>query len=602
MSALLEKGNGGDRDEETGSPAGPDPIEELRRLLLVAEHEQVAKIQERLDDPEIHAEDISRVLPEAIAIRATKDRDLTRAMLPTVEEAILSSVRKDPHVLVDALFPVMGPAIRKAISSALESMIESLNETLERSFSVQGLKWRWEALRTGKPLPEVILLRTLVYRVEQVFLIHRKTGLLLQHVSASSAGVQDADMVSGMLTAIRDFVHDSFGGDSDQSLDSFKVGELTVRIEQGPEAALAAVVRGNPPPELHSVLSEAIEAIHLEQAEAFANFQGDAAPFERSRPRLEACLKTQQRSRADRSPGAKTRRARAFLRAAMAIVLIGVGVWAFFSIRRSRRWNAYLAHLSAQPGIAVIESGRRGGKYFVTGLRDPLAADPAAMLEGSKLDRTSVTSDWKPYQALVPEFMAARARAVLEPPDSVTLSVAKGAVVATGSATHRWIEEARARSHAFAGLARFDDSGLVDSDLQELETLRRRIEGRAVPFDLASAEIRAKEAEQLAALSRDLSSLATAAGAIGRPVRVEVIGRGDSTGTPEANLAISRLRAERVARVLSSGDRGVTFIARGVGSSDPLRPEVDEKDREVNRSATLRVVVGPAVHLELSSR
>src|SRR5512134_1177293 len=138
MSAILNDGNGGDRHDEPGSGATSDPIQELRRLLLVAEHEQVAKLQERLDDPEIHAEDVSRVLPEAIALRATKDRELTRAMLPTVEEAILISVRRDPHVLVDALFPVMGPAIRKAISSALESMIESLNETLERSFSVQG--------------------------------------------------------------------------------------------------------------------------------------------------------------------------------------------------------------------------------------------------------------------------------------------------------------------------------------------------------------------------------------------------------------------------------------------------------------------------------
>jgi OOP family OmpA-OmpF porin len=591
MSAILKEGNGGDRHDEPGSGATPDPIQELRRLLLVAEHEQVAKIQERLDDPEIHAEDVSRVLPEAIAIRATKDRDLTRAMLPTVEEAILSSVRKDPHVLVDALFPVMGPAIRKAISSALESMIESLNETLERSFSVQGLKWRWEAWRTGRPLPEVILLRTLVYRVEQVFLIHRRTGLLLQHVSGKSAAVSDADMVSGMLTAIRDFVQDSFGGGNEQSLDSFKVGELTVRIEQGPEAVLAAVVRGNAPPELRVVLSEATEAIHLEQAEALAAFEGDAAPFEKSRPRLEACLKTQQRSRADRSPGARTRRARAFLRGSLAILFIGVGIWSFFSIRRSLRWNAYLARLSAQPGIAVIESGRRGGKYFVTGLRDPLAPDPIAMLDGSKLARANVTSDWKPYQALVPEFLAARARAVLEPPRTVTLSATDGVVMAAGTATHRWIEEARARSRAFAGLARFDDSRLTDSDLNELEALRRRIESGAVSFDLASSQLRPGEISRLAALSRDLSNLATLAASLGRTIHVEVVGRGDSTGRPEANLAISRLRAEKVARTLSTGTAGaVAFSARGVGSSEPLRPEVSENDREANRSATLRVV------------
>jgi OOP family OmpA-OmpF porin len=589
MSAVLGKGNGGD---EAGSTATPDPLEELRRLLLVAEHAQVAKIQERLDDPEIHAEDVSRVLPEAIAIRATKDRELTRVMLPTVEEAILSSVRRDPHVLVDALFPVMGPAIRKAIASALASMIESLNETLERSFSVQGLKWRWEAWRTGKPLPEIILLRTLVYRVEQVFLIHRKTGLLLQHVSATSAGVQDADMVSGMLTAIRDFVQDSFGGGREQSLDSFKVGDFTVRIEQGPEAVLAAVIRGNAPPELRSLLTETIEAIHLEQAEALANFQGDADAFDRSRPRLEVCLKTQQLTRADRGPEARTRKARRFLRTALAVLLIGVAVWSFFAIRRSVRWQGYLGRLAAEPGIAVIDSGRRGGKYFVTGLRDPLAADPTAMLAESKIAPESVIGEWEPYQALHPEFIAARARRVLEPPATVTLRATNGVLLATGSAPHRWIEEARARSRVFADVARFDDSGLTDADLSELEALRRGIEDRPVSFDPASADLRPRDSVRLEALSRDLSRLARMAVGIGKTVRVTVTGRGDSTGTEDVNRAISRQRAERVTRAIAPGfARAVTFVVRGVGSSEPLRREVTEKDRELNRSVTLSVAV-----------
>lgn len=589
MEAFVGKGNG---SEEAAPAATPDPIGELRRLLLVPEHSQVARLQERLDDPEIHAEDVSRVLPEAIALRATKDRALTRAMLPTVEEAILSSVRKDPHVLVDALFPVMGPAIRKAISSALASMIESLNDTLEKSFSVQGLKWRWEAWRTGKPLSEIILLRTLVYRVEQVFLIHRKTGLLLQHVSATSGGVQDADMISGMLTAIRDFVQDSFGGNRDDSLDSFKVGEFTVRIEQGPEAVLAAVVRGTAPPELRSTLTGAIEAIHLEQSEALADFEGDATPFERSRPHLEACLRRQQLSRAERRPGSRSRTAIAFLKGAFAVLLIGIAVWSFFAIRRSGRWNAYLERLAGEPGIAVIASGRSGGRYFVRGLRDPLAADPVALLAESKITRESVSSDWKPYQALVPEFIVARAREVLEPPRTVTLTASGGKVVATGSAPHRWIEEARARSRAFAGLARYDDARLTDDDGRELEALAKAIEGRPISFDLASAQLRPEQSERLAILSRDLSRIAQLAAAAGRTVRVEVIGRGDSSGTPEANMAVSRLRAERVARELSSTrDDAVTLTARGVGSSQPLRPEIDERDRELNRSVTLRVVL-----------
>ena len=40
---------------------------------------------------------------------------------------------------------------------------------------------------------EVVLLNTLLYRVEQVFLIDRDSGILLQHVKAGTVAVQDAD-------------------------------------------------------------------------------------------------------------------------------------------------------------------------------------------------------------------------------------------------------------------------------------------------------------------------------------------------------------------------------------------------------------------------
>lgn len=593
------RGNGNASPEVSSLPPA-DALKELRRLLLVAEEAQVSKLQERLDDPEIHAEDVSGVLPEAIALRMARDDKLAQALQPTVEDAILTSVRRDPQVLVDALFPVMGPAIRKAISSALASMLESFNETLERSFSVQGIRWRLEAWRTGKPLAEVILLRTLVYRVEQVFLIHRKTGLLLQHVSATRGGVEDADMIAGMMTAIRDFVHDSFGGKEGDSLDTFQVGELSVWVEQGPHAALAAVIRGNAPKELRATFTEAIEKIHGEQAAALLAFDGDATPFERSRPHLEACLKGERQKKAERASGARTRRAIQFLRAALAVTLVALAVWAVAAARRNRTWGAYLKTLAAQPGIVVTEAGRRGGKYFVAGLRDPLAADPVAMLPASNLSAENVASDWKPYQALAPELIAKRARYVLEPPATVTLAARDGALVAAGSASRRWIEEARARSRAIAGIARYDDSGLTDADAGELDLLRRRIEGTVLLFPRGSSDLPPAETRKLRDAASDVEKAARLAAALGRTLRLEVIGRGDSVGSQDANLVLSRRRAERVAAELRPAGlegEGLTLAPAGVGSARPLRPEVTEEDRDWNRSVSFHLIVedaGPA--------
>ena len=137
-----------------------------------------------------------------------------------------------------------------SLAASLSSMLESMNQTLEHSVSWRALQWRLTALRTGKSFAEIVLLNTLVYRVEQVFLIERDSGLLLQHVKSNAVTAKYADMVSGMLTAIRDFARDSFRVSEDEGLDRFQVGDLSVLVEQGPHAILAAVVRGTPPPEL----------------------------------------------------------------------------------------------------------------------------------------------------------------------------------------------------------------------------------------------------------------------------------------------------------------------------------------------------------------
>jgi OOP family OmpA-OmpF porin len=104
------------------------------------------------------------------------------------------------------------------------------------AFSWKGLRWRLESLKTGKPFSEVVMLNTLVYRVEQLFLIHRQTGLVLSHLVGEDVASQDADMVSAMLTAIQDFVRDCFAGGQEGDLDAMQMGDYTLLVEQSPYA------------------------------------------------------------------------------------------------------------------------------------------------------------------------------------------------------------------------------------------------------------------------------------------------------------------------------------------------------------------------------
>lgn len=155
-------------------------IEELRRIITGLGTKELEKIRRWLIDTDAFAEDISTVIPISIKHLVEKRIVLPQTLLPIIEEAIESSVHMDPHKLADALFPIMGPAIRKAVSEDLKKMIQSMNSVLEKSFSLKRLGWRFQSMFSSRSYADIVMSNILIYRVRQVFLIHRKTGILLR--------------------------------------------------------------------------------------------------------------------------------------------------------------------------------------------------------------------------------------------------------------------------------------------------------------------------------------------------------------------------------------------------------------------------------------
>jgi OOP family OmpA-OmpF porin len=566
-----------DGAEDNSDEPTADDLSELRGILLAPEQLKLNDLNERLNNPARYAEEMSRALPDAFALRASRDNKLTPALMPVVEEAIGISVKKNPKRLVDAIFPVMGPAIRKAIANAFSEMVRSLNQTLEYSVSLKGLKWRLEALRTGKTFAEVVLARTLLYRVEQVFLIHRETGLLLEHAEAGAARVQDVDVVSGMLTAIQDFVRDSFGAADTDHLDSMQVGDLTVWIERGPHAVLAVVIRGTAPMELRRLMLDALDSIHVEHPEALETFTGDASVFASTRPHLESCIQQQAEDVVRSKPSP-------LLWIFAAVIVAALGVWAFFSIRASSRWDDYLSRLRAEPGIVVVSAERRGGKYAIVGLRDPLAADPAGHLKTAGIDPGEVEFRFEPYQST--EFVARRAETLLQPPGDVSLSFDDGVLSAYGSAPHDWIVQARRLVIALPGVVRLGEDELVDTDLalRELETVKAQIQQRSIRFAIGSSELTSDQSEELGRVISDIRRLELLGRSRSLPVRVVIQGHADHSGSEEIN---QRLISERAGQVLAA--------LSALGANRAIVVLADASKRvDYTRSVTFRVAIDGA--------
>ena len=615
-----------------------DSLVELRDLLLGPMQAQLDKLQRRLDSPQLLAEDVSRILPEAISLRSSRDKKIQITLEPITEKAIQSSIKKDRKVLVEALFPVMGPAIRKAIASAIQGMVQGFNQILEHSLSKQGIKWRWEAARTQKTFAEVVLLHTLVYQVEQVFLIHKDTGLVLQHVEAKTAVSQDPDLVSGMLTAIKDFVQDSFGGQKDEALDTIRVGDRSVWIEHGSHAILAGVIRGNPPIDLHVTLRDALAEIHFKQSEEMEKFEGDATPFEEIRYILDDCLKAQFK---------QERKRKSYL---LWIILVAVavllGFWSVGAYRNHRRWSNYVSELHEQPGIVITSVEKKAAKYQIYGLRDPLAPDPANFLKQSGFRSDRVIFHWEPYHSQHPKYALQRLVNILEPPETIRLELKNGVLQAAGSALNQWLADARRQANAFPwiekyndgdvfnidtrlkppqtvtfeikgrklyargtashqwinearntikaapGILNFNDKDLTDVDLERLYRLKKELERQSIFFKAGQKNRVEGQEDAIEKLVKQLKGFDSLALAVNKKYHIEIIGHTDGTGKDGQNLQISEGRAETLRSILTArGLPAKNFTIKGVGSTKPLRKEINEENRSFNRRVIFKATL-----------
>ncbi len=575
-------------DAEKRPAAHGGSFEQLRHLILAPEQEDLARLRERVENSDTRAKDLSEVLPEAIQMRraAGGEEALGAALGPTLESALRESVKKDPGSLADALFPVMGPAIRRSIQQTLRSLFESFNEAMEHSLSVRGLKWRFEALRTGRTFSEIILMHSLVFRVEQVFLIHKKTGLPLAHAVAPSVAMQDASLVSGMLSAIQDFVRDSFHSAKGEILEKINVGQLEVWVEDGPYAILASVIRGIPPPDYRLRMAETLEKIHKNFSGEMEKFAGNTAPFAATAEDLSRCLEFKYKEKEGESRGSN--RYALAVAGLAAILLLG---WLGYRMWENHRWGNFVETLRAQPGLVVTDFGRAHGRYVIRGLRDPLAVDPAGLLRDAGLNARQGELHWAGYYAMDDAILVQRAHSLLAEPASVTLSVQDGILLATGEAPAAWVAGVRERALLVPGIHGVDVTQLNNTDQAEFARLRRVVQAALVRFPLSSSTPLPGEMENLDRLASQIKALLAKAQVLHQDVRLELVGHSDSSGEESTNKPLSQSRADRVlGELLRDGVARRELRSRGVASAEPLRPEENEEGRQYNRSVTFSVV------------
>ena len=576
--------------------SGEAELAALRVLLFGAELSLLEDIRKRLNDPVLHARDVSAVIAEAVLLRAGRDDRLGRALEPVVEAIVKGALRKNPLDFTSVLFPLMGPAIRRSIAESFRAMLQGLHKTLEISFSWQGLRWRLEALRTGRPFSEIVLLHTLVYRVEQLFLIHSDTGLVLAHMQGGDVAGQDADMVSAMLTAIQDFARDCFNDAGQGNLDELQLGESTIFLERSAKAYLACVVRGTPPvEEFRHKLRVALELIAFEYADALADFNGDAAPFGLVHRHLEDCLVA--KATEDSKPLPMWIKA---LPVVFVLALAGaIGAWRYMEHQHAQAaahtraaLERGIVALNNEPGIAVYDVQKaESPPWTIFCMRDEFARPIEHVLWEHGIAPENFHIRGEPFVSYAAPIIARRVENAIQPPESVRMAfdADSGTLRLVGTAPIDWILQSRQKLFVVPGVKHVDVQGLGDPRAQRIHELVREVEAIAVGFPLGKDTPVAADQPKLMKIVDDLVELEALGKDMGISVSVTVYGHADSLGQEKRNYELSQERAKTLAAMLYARGARIPLMIYGMGAQYAEPSKNAKEGSQASRRIELKV-------------
>lgn len=546
-------------------------LERVREILVGELRESLKSVQDKFE-PEAFSELVASVVAEALASRAKKDDKVAGVLAPTIDQAISSSIDQDPKKLAESLYPIMGPAIRKSISETLQQMLENFNQLLEESLSPKSLRWRFDAWRTGRSYSELVMLNTLEYRIEQVFLIHRETSLLIQHQVSDLTDSKDPDMVSSMFSAIQDFIEDSFSTDDTNELNTLRLGDLTVVIQRGPSAVIAAVARGRVPEDLRASMVLLLESLHSKKRAELHDYSGDPNDFIEFEPDVRQLLQAEKKQQEEKKK---------FPWLAVVSILViaaALGYWQWLGMEINKEQRDLVRLVEQQPGITILEKALSRESLRLKLMVDPDAVEPDKVL-GPASEKFALEVSQTAYLSLQAEILERRTKRILMPAAGTELEIVDRSIQASGTATVDWLKQAEQSWTGITGAEAFhtDKLNLTDPAKERIDTLVMRLESFVFEFDKGDAEID-PETTRFLTLVDDIKTLLQQANDYGTALQIDIVGFTDASGTDRVNRIVGLQRAETL--MASLIDNGIPGEILNAFRSQDYAAMEDETSRE----------------------
>jgi outer membrane protein OmpA-like peptidoglycan-associated protein len=544
------------KDNSVSDLESQQELEKLRRIILGNDDQLIT------DAVNKKARDIvSNVLTEAFHDRQKKDDSIKKVLLPIVENSVEHSVTHHSDRLISSLYPLMGSLVRKSVGAFLTSFIERTNQLIEHSFTIKGLSWRFKAWQAGVSFTQYVVSQTYNYRVEHIFLIHQETGLLLKAVNLDQQSQNDAELISSMLTAINDFVGDSFRLDENgvkEQLQTVSTDSFNLLIKPGPSAIIVAAVTGTPPQAVNEQLQLTLEEVHRLYQQEFNQFNGDNAPFEHVDSQLNDCLLTEEKS--DHA-SSKKKPWFVWLIMALTIMFLALKTLNWYKLDKLHQQIMAIDH---QAGIVVkqldVHSKQR---IFLDLMRDPSALSVENWFKIQKIPFENVVLNERRYYSLSPEIITKRAEAVLESYPEITFDWQNKKLNLYGQLDHTKHQQLTSKLIEI-GLQKNDlnvnELSLTSSSLlaesnsinqQVFKDLVGKISTLQLSFDSGDAHVKPSMSDDLLMLKQQFTHLNSLAKQLNKNVGLIIMGCSDNTGNVVTNNALSLKRAENTALALT---------------------------------------------------
>ena len=188
--------------ESNASADNDDPLELLRSLLLehyrqrlrgleqetIDAQQKLQVLEHRFNDTTALKEAITPIIAASIQSKIREaPYEMAEALSPIIADALRSSIAESREAMIEALYPITGKLVQRAVSEAMRDLARKIDEQMRTTFNFASILQRLRMMLGLAPSSESMLRDLLPFQVEEIFLIHRQTGILLRHETAAAS-------------------------------------------------------------------------------------------------------------------------------------------------------------------------------------------------------------------------------------------------------------------------------------------------------------------------------------------------------------------------------------------------------------------------------